>query len=201
LEHYEHDSRVMSVTGWTHARVTPGNAGGLPYFDGRAECFVWGTWRRAWNGMDRPAMSLVRSCRMRGIDVYRYGADLVDMARSEIRQNTWAVRWLYLHILKRALCLRPPWSMVEHIGNDERATNAPKWNEGPWANPPLRSCPQVPTSWPEPAEHDDCPRLWQKTCGRKPALRALIRARLNAAATSISRLPGACRRRWLGSGR
>jgi hypothetical protein len=194
LQHYKDDSRVMSVTGWTHPRVTPSGIEELPYFDGRAECLAWGTWRRAWHGMDRSAMSLVRACRIRGIDVHRYGSDLLDMARSEIRQNIWAVRWLYLHILKRGLCLRPPWSMVEHIGNDERATNAAQWNEGPWASPPLQSCPKTPLSWPEPRENKECPRLWRNACGRKPRPWAVIRTRVGATAARFSQLLAAFHR-------
>ncbi|MGD0948045.1 MAG: hypothetical protein ABSA52_11485 [Candidatus Binatia bacterium] len=195
LQQYRGEARVMSVTGWTHARVRPGNVGGLPYFDGRAECLVWGTWRWSWRGMHRSARTLMRRCYLRGIDPYRYGSDLVQMARWEEQQNIWAVRWLYLHILKRGLCLRPPWSMVEHIGNDNRATNAAAWNESGWASPPLRRCPETPRSWPEPAEHEDCPGLWQQACGRKPPLQALVATSVSATTTTFSRLFGALQRR------
>ena len=52
LDQYKDDDRVMSVTGWTHPLVTPSDVIDLPYFDGRAECWVWGTWARAWHGME-----------------------------------------------------------------------------------------------------------------------------------------------------
>ena len=124
LDQYQDDDRVMSITGWTHPLVTPADVAVLPYFDGRAECLVWGTWARAWHGMEIDAKALMEQCKDQGIDIYRYGADLVNMAKAELRQNIWAVRLLYLHILKKGLCLRPPWSMVEHIGFDASATNA-----------------------------------------------------------------------------
>jgi len=151
LAQYRDNARVMSVTGWTHPRITPDDVTDQPYFDGRAECWVWGTWRRAWQGMDQDAQTLMRRCEQNGIEPSAYGADLVDMALAERERNIWAVRFLYLHILNGALCLRPPRSLVEHIGFDAEATNAVA--ENGLANPPLRPCPPIPTAWPEPLEH------------------------------------------------
>lgn len=168
LEKYQDDDRVMSVTGWTHPLATPGDVAVLPYFDGRAESWVWGTWARAWGGMEIDAKTLLGQCKDQGIDIYRYGADLVDMAKAELRKNIWAVRFLYLHILRKALCLRPPWSMVEHIGWDCQGTNAKE--AGIWEAPPLRPCPKIPIQWPEPMEHPACSRLHQKVCGARPTV-------------------------------
>jgi hypothetical protein len=167
MMHYRDNPGVMSVTGWTHPSVTPGNVTDQPYFDGRAECGVWGTWARAWKGMETDAKTLMEKCKIQGIDIYKYGADLVEMARTELRQNIWAVRFLYLHILNGGLCLRPPWSMVEHIGFDKQATNA--YTSGKWASLPLKPCPPLSAVWPAPVENPQCPYLWQRTCGLKPA--------------------------------
>ncbi|MDI6615463.1 MAG: hypothetical protein QME27_02010 [Syntrophaceae bacterium] len=185
LEHYRDDDRVMSVTGWTHPLVTPGDVIDQPYFDGRAECWVWGTWAGAWRGMDVDAKTLMDQCRRRGIDIYRYGADLVDMAEAELRQNIWAVRLLYLHIFRGKLCLRPPWSMVENIGVDPDATNT---RTGSWLeNPPLRPCPPVPGEWPEPVEHPACAHLWRQRCGTRPPLtRRLYRSARRMASNVFS---------------
>lgn len=166
LEQYQDNGRVMSITGWTHPLVTPGDVSIRPYFDGRAECWVWGTWARAWHGMEIDAKTLMEQCKDQGIDIYRYGADLVKMAKAELHQNIWAVRLLYLHILKKGLCLRPPWSMVEHIGFDDNATNTK--NES-WAkNPQLKPCPPIPAHWPIPVENSACTRLHGKMCGTHP---------------------------------
>ncbi len=168
LHEYKDDDRVMSVTGWTHPLVTPEGVSTLPYFDGRAECLVWGSWTRVWPGMEMDARTLMEQCGNQGIDIYRYGADLVEMARGERRLNIWAVRLLYLHILKKGLCLRPPWSMVEHIGFDANATNAR--TESWIKNPPLKPCPPIPMQWPEPMEHPACTQLHQKVCGTRPTV-------------------------------
>ena len=166
LEHYRDDDRVMSVTGWTHPLVTPGNVTDAPYFDGRAECWTWGTWARSWSGMETDAKTLMEQCRARGIDVYRYGADLPEMAAEELRKNIWAVRMLFLHMLKGKLCMRPPWSMVEHIGFGSDATNA---SEEIWLkNPPLGNSPPIPGAWPVPIEAPECSRLHQAVGGGPP---------------------------------
>jgi hypothetical protein len=90
------------------------------------------------------------------------------MADVELQRNIWAVRFLYWHILNRGLCMRPPWSMVEHIGWDSQGTNATE--AGIWAAPPLKPSPPIPVQWPEPVEHPACWRLHQKVCGTRPTV-------------------------------
>jgi len=167
MRYYRDHSNVMSVTGWTHPRVIPRDVAHQPYFDGRAECWVWGTWARAWQGMERDAATLMQECREHGIDVFRYGADLPEMAEVEFRQNIWAVRWIYLHMLRGGLCLRPPHSLVDHIGFDRFATNAAGAVQ--WANPPLLACPPLPESWPAIEENPECSVLWRRSTGGRPA--------------------------------
>ena len=122
---------------------------------------------RAWKGMaQETAMSLVQACTVRGIDIYRYGQDLPRMAVEESEKNIWAVRWLYHHLAQGGLCLRPPYSMVDHIGFDEQATNAT--SAGVWADEPLRPCPPLPEQWPPVIEDPVCPKLWQNIYGASP---------------------------------
>lgn len=159
LRQYAGEPRVMSVTAWTHPRVTPRGCRG-PYFDGRAECWVWGTWARAWRGMaDASATAKMAAAAARGIAPDAYGADLPLMAERETAQNIWAVRWLYHHLAQGGLCLRPPWSMVENIGLDHSATNTAAATK--WANESLRSAPPIPSEWPAVAENPACAALWR----------------------------------------
>jgi len=179
LRAYRNASRVMSVTGWTNRHLIPSDVKNLPYLDGRAECWVWGTWRRAWQGMmDETALEKIERLVEAGGDPARYGGDLPFMAKQEQEKNIWAVRWLYHHMLHGGLCVRPPWSMVEHIGFGEGATNAVGKN---WlANGALAPCPPIPHEWPAPVEHPQCARLHRKMCPRPwsdrfPRLVALVR--------------------------
>jgi hypothetical protein len=179
LKYYQDDPRVMSVTGWTHPLIMPRDVTDQPYFDGRAECWVWGTWSGAWKGMETDAKTLMKQCTAKGLDIYRYGADLVSMAEAELTQNIWAVRFLYWHILNRGVCLRPPRSMVEHIGAGLDASNVTGPDNGKWTNPPLKSCPPIPGHWPPPTENPACSRLWQnaepKTSLSEVILKRIIR--------------------------
>ena len=169
LDQYQDDARVMSVTGWTHPLVIPSDISDKPYFDGRAECWVWGTWAHVWREIPMDPPWLVAECKRRGIDIYRYGADIVGYARRDPQMAvSWDTPMLFYHILHGGLCLRPPWSMVEHIGLDALATNASDGSK--WANPPLKPCPPIPAQWPEPVEHPACGRLHRKVCGTRPTV-------------------------------
>ena len=166
LEHYKDDLRVMSVTGFNHPADTPSNIADQPYFDGRSDCWVWGAYARSWgNGMQKSALELMAECRRKGIDIYRYGATLVNMAKIEKEKNIWAVRFLYWHIVNGGLCLRPPFSLVEHIGYDRFSTNA---SQKLLETPVLQEMYLIPDKWPEPIENPECPAIWQKTNGGKP---------------------------------
>jgi hypothetical protein len=168
LHHYQNDSNVMSVTGWTHPRVTPTSVKDQPYFDGRTDCLVWGTWKRAWEGMEQDSLTMIEGCKQKGIDVYRYGADLVEMANGEKIRNIWAVRFSYLHILNQGVCLRPPYSLVQHIGYDPDSVNVKIFQDYIWHVELPERCPPIPHKWPDPVENLECPALWQKACGTRP---------------------------------
>ncbi len=164
ISYYANNSKIMSVTGWTHPSITPSNIGETPYFDGKSECWVWGTWARAWKGMDIPAIDIMNQCATEGINIEKYGTDMPKMATEAKTRNLWAIGWWYMHLLKGGLCLRPPFSLVEHLGWDGRGTTTtPQMTQ--WLNPPLKNCPPIPQNWPEPVEHPDCARLWRRAIG------------------------------------
>lgn len=196
LRQYADDPRVMSVSAWTHPRVTPADVGDQPYFDARADCWVWGTWARSWAGMTREtALEKMRLVARRRLLPDAYGADLPEQAGYEQRRNVWAVRWLYHHFLHDGLCLRPPWSMVEHIGFDAGATNAAGSVE--WLNPPLRPVPPKPARWPEPAENPACQDLWLRANPRMSRAERGRRKILRLARTlAKAAIPGSARD-WL----
>ncbi|WP_221032515.1 methyltransferase, TIGR04325 family [Actomonas aquatica] len=183
LERYADNPSVMSVTAWNHPRVTPEHVAEGSYFDRRAECWVWGTYARAWAGMpNEVAEAKMQAARQMGWGSSDYGADLPIMARDEAVKRTWASRWLYHHLQHNGLCLRPTRSFVEHIGFDESATNAAAATA--WRNDSLPPNAELPTQWPEVAEHPDCRRLWQKACPRETwtqKWRRRLRARMPAA--------------------
>jgi hypothetical protein len=105
------------------------------------------------------ALAKLAAAGRRGIPADAYGSDLRGMARVEEQRNIWAVRLLYHHLQHGGLCVRPPWSMVEHIGLDPFATNSQFATD--WSNPPLRAAPPIPARWPAVQEHPQCRALWR----------------------------------------
>jgi len=165
LRYYHNNEQVTSITGWTHPMITPDNIREDAYFDGKAECWAVGLWKRSWEGMEMEVMDIFNKCIEKGIDVKKYGSDMPIMAEESKRKNRWAVHFWYNQILKGGLCLRPVHSLVEHFGWDSRATTTtPKMMR--WQNPPLKNSPNLPIQFPtEIAEHPDCPTLWKKAIG------------------------------------
>lgn len=160
LRHYSTNARVMSVTGWTHPRVLPKGLRNGPYFDARAESWSWGAWSRSWRGMtEQTALEKMLAYERKGGDVTTCGIDLPEQARKEAQRNLWAARWVYHHLLNDGLCLRPPWSMVDHQGFDASASNAP--SPGGWDHPVLRHAPEIPKTWPVAMENPHCRRRWR----------------------------------------
>jgi hypothetical protein len=162
LRHYAKDERVMSVTGWTHPDLS-GKANG-PYFDERAEGWVWGTYARAWEGMDESSDAKIRACRERGVRPFRYGPDIALMLRNEVRRKLWAVRWVLHHFQHGGRCLRPPVSLIEHIGNDGHGSNAAA--DAAWSNPRLGVA-TVPTRWPEVTVQPELAARWFEAVWRR----------------------------------
>lgn len=162
LRHYADDPRVWSVAGWTHPELAPAEAGDAPYFDARAESWVWGGYARSWRGMDEPTAVKIAAGK---VILSRYGADLPRFAADEARRGTWAIRWIAHHLQHGGLCVRPARSLVEHIGDDAGASNAQ--GDTSWANPPLAPASAPPTHWPEPHEAPDGAAKWRRAVWRR----------------------------------
>jgi hypothetical protein len=108
---------------------------------------------------DATALEKMAAARPRGVAPDTCGADLPEMAEVEARDNLWAVRWLYHHLLHDGLCLRPPVSLINHVGFDAAATNA-KFADG-WLNTELAAAPPDAALWPQPVEQPGCREKWR----------------------------------------
>ena len=184
LDHYRDDPRVFSVSAWTHTRVTPATIGDQPFFSRRVNTLFWGAYARTWQGMDQGTASerLARYTTPGG-DPASYGADLPLFAASEGARNLWAIRFIADHLARGGLSLCPPWTMVEHMGYDPRATNAR--SDPTWDAPIESAAPPIPSSWPTVEEHPEIAALWHRAvevemaAGRPRGWRARLRAVLH----------------------
>ena len=189
LSQYRDNPKVYSVTAFTNRHIVPKGLGCSPYFDLRPECLAWGTWRRAWIGMmEETALEKMNAFAAMGGDPRGHGGDLPYMAKIELDRNIWAVRHAFHHMQHGGLCMKPPWSMVNHIGWSDAATNSRKksWED----NGVLAECPPVPERWPAAEEHPLCAAIDRKMYPRPwvdvfPRAVPLIRRALKAVGIDI----------------
>lgn len=126
LELYKDDKAVASI----HAYVYPHATGQLgdTFFIRGADCWGWGTWRRAWAAFESDGEYLLRELRRRGLnDVFNFEgtAPYEEMLIDQIarRNDSWAVRWYASALLGDMLTLYPDRPMAINIGEDKSGTH------------------------------------------------------------------------------
>lgn len=168
LDRYADDDKVMSVAAWTPYELEKAHGNDAPFFSGRFFCWGWGTWRRAWNRMNCPALCTMWKCIASLRNPWRYGTDLPGQALREGRDHLWMVRFAMTHILHDGLCLMPPRSMVTNIGFESNATNTGNL-QGTLGLQKGRP-PSIPEIWPETTETPYMRHVCRKTFTNVPKL-------------------------------
>jgi hypothetical protein len=125
LRLYAGEPRVASV----HGYVFPVDQA-LPetFFVKGADCWGWGTWRRAWSAFEPDGRKLLAELRHRRLTRdfdfgYRY--PYTGMLEDQIagRNSSWAILWHASCYLMDRLTLFPGRSLVQNIGNDGSGTH------------------------------------------------------------------------------
>lgn len=192
LERYRNEPRVMSISGWTHPRMTPLDAQDAPHFTGRFPTWGWATWRRAWAGFPGLSAAELRDrCAVRGIDIAKHGRDVADWFAKGVEHVGYDYMF-YLHMmLHDGLTLLPPRAMTLHIGNDSRAAHPQDRTE--WEDQPEPPPPPDQIRWPEVRENPRSAELWRRAMEPppRPSLVKRIRRRLaRMIGQSLGRRPG-----------
>lgn len=126
---YQDEPRVASIHGYCY----PIRFDGLPetFFVKGADCWGWGTWKRAWNIFSSDGRKLhdrlVERKLMKRFN-FDYTYDYEGMLLDQIlgRNDSWAVRWYASALLNGMLTLYPRGSFVRNIGNDLSGTHMGK---------------------------------------------------------------------------
>ena len=124
LELYRDDVQVMEIHGFT---PVDGSACGETMFLRGADCWGWGTWRRAWHNFEPDSLKLLArfNCRSRrefDLDgAFPYYRMLEAQATGKI--DSWAVRWHASAFLAGGLTLYPARSLVRNTGFDGSGTH------------------------------------------------------------------------------
>lgn len=177
LERYRDEPRVMTISGWTHPRLTPDDAHDAPHFTGRFLCWGWATWRRAWSGFpDASAATLRAACVARGIDMGKYGNDVTAIFSDRTARVTWDYCFSLHLLLHDGLTLAPPRTMAAHIGYDHRGASHPQDSTG-WEDYPVPPSPPATIRWPEVREHPLSAGLYRRWLDVPPRLSLVGRIR------------------------
>lgn len=130
LSKYAADSRVASIHGYVYPAdsVLPTN-----FFMKGADCWGWGTWKRAWDLFEPDGSKLLEQLKKRGlINEFDFGGSYAysELLKKQIegKVDSWAIRWHASIFLQGMLTLYPGRSLVHNIGNDRSGTNSGKYN-------------------------------------------------------------------------
>tara|TARA_B100000212_G_C27333659_1_gene515863 strand:- start:687 stop:1343 length:657 start_codon:yes stop_codon:yes gene_type:complete len=129
LRIYEKDNKVCQVSGYSYLQ-NYSNKYQLDkfYFIKGADCMAFGTWKSSWSNFSDDAKYLYEEIKKRNLiksfnrnNSYNYLKML--KARSENKNNSWAICWYATNFLRNKYCFYPLNSFALHIGNKTDATN------------------------------------------------------------------------------
>jgi len=131
LSMYKDDTNVASI----HAYVYP--IKNLPndcFFLKGADCWGWGTWRRAWKFFESDGKILLNSIlEKKRVSEFNFkdSYPFLDMLNDQIngRNNSWAIRWNASAFVNDMLTLYPSRSFVKNIGLDNSGTHCEETTE------------------------------------------------------------------------
>lgn len=128
LKLYENEDRVGSVHGYIYPVKKK-----LPetFFIRGADCWGWGTWKRAWKHFESDGQKLL--ARIDELNLkkdFNYGGaySYYGMLKKQVegKNNSWAVRWHASLFIKGMLTLYPGVSFVNNQGADASGTHVKK---------------------------------------------------------------------------
>ena len=124
LKMYETENNVACI----HGYIFP--IEGLPetFFIRGADCWGWGTWKRAWDIFEVDGQKLLIDIEKRGLQKevdYNNSYSYTQMLKDQIagKNDSWAVRWYVSAFMRNMLCLYPGKSYVQNIGFDNEGTH------------------------------------------------------------------------------
>lgn len=125
LDLYSDDEVVASIHGYNYP-IEPFEQ--QTFFLRGADCWGWGTWRRAWQHFKPDGRSLLRQLRSAGLlhsfDLYgAYPFSRMLYRQIQGKNDSWAIRWHASTFLRGMLTLYPSQSLVENIGHDNSGTH------------------------------------------------------------------------------
>ena len=125
LDIYSESQDVASIHGYVYPHQA---ALAETFFIRGADCWGWGTWRRAWRHFQPDGRRLLQELRARGLtNLFNFGgtAPYEEMLIDQIegRNDSWAVRWYASALVNDMFTLYPNQPMAINIGEDGSGTH------------------------------------------------------------------------------
>jgi putative methyltransferase (TIGR04325 family) len=131
LLRFENNAEVACISGYVYPlSEIPESA----FFLRGADCWGWASWASRWQILEKDPNVLIEAIHSKQLQSvldfdgsYPYMKMLLD--RSHGLNNSWAILWYASALIKDKLCLYPPRSFVQNIGNDGSGTNHVYWSD------------------------------------------------------------------------
>lgn len=118
LDYFENDKRVFQVSGYSSLIKRKTNSD--IYFNGRGQCWSWGTWKDRWETIDWKIEDFEEfiTNKLEKKEWAKFGHDLFGMLISwkEGRMNSWWIRFSYNMFKQRRYTVCPVKSLVRNDG-------------------------------------------------------------------------------------
>jgi hypothetical protein len=120
LKIYENEKRIASINGWFFPLSSKKNIEDTFFIRG-ADCWGWGTWRRAWKKFDTDGQRLLNKIRKNKLEKlfnFNNSFNYMKMLQNQInkKNQSWAIRWYASAFLENMYTLHPKSSLVENTG-------------------------------------------------------------------------------------
>jgi hypothetical protein len=122
LKIYNHEKKVASISGWSYPINFKKDSKDYFFIKG-ADCWGWGTWRRAWKKFNSDANRLIIQIKNKNL-VSSFNLnnsfDYLKMLQDQIdkKNNSWAIRWYASTFLENMYTLYPKVSLVKNMGTN-----------------------------------------------------------------------------------
>ena len=120
LDIYKNDKKVASIHGWSFPinfkKDTP-----YYFFIRGADCWGWGTWKRAWKKFNPDGNDLLNKIKNQNYEKlfnFNNSFNFTKMLEDQVkgRNNSWAIRWHASMFLENMFTLYPKTSLVKNNG-------------------------------------------------------------------------------------
>lgn len=122
LKIYSNEKKVASIHGWSFPINFKKNTNDYFFIRG-ADCWGWGTWKRAWKKFETDGNKLLNKIKRNNLEsIFNFNSyfNYLKMLEDQVnkKNNSWAVRWHASAFLENMYTLYPKVSLVQNIGTN-----------------------------------------------------------------------------------